>query len=149
MEYPLSEKEFRCIYAKVPRLCVDLIVRDGKKVLLTKRKIDPYKGFWHLPGGTVYFGETLEQAVKRVAKGELNLDVEIKTLHGYVEFSDEYKGSWRGWPVSLDFEVTVLGGEIIGGDQAEEFKFFDQIPAKTVAPHIKFITEKLGLKRES
>ncbi len=149
MKYPFTEDEFRSIYAKVPRLCVDIIIRKDHQILLTKRKIAPYQGFWHLPGGTVYFGETLEQAVKRVANGELNLDVEVKTLLGYTEFSDEYKGDWHGWPVGLEFEVSVINGEITGSDQAEEFQYFNKLPAKTVAPHVKFLTEKLGFQLES
>ncbi|MEM2160016.1 MAG: hypothetical protein QXN55_03575 [Candidatus Nitrosotenuis sp.] len=34
--------------------CVDLIILDGKSVLLTKRTRNPYKGYWHLPGSIVH-----------------------------------------------------------------------------------------------
>lgn len=148
MDYPLTEEEFRSIYAKVPRLCVDLVIKKDNRVLLTKRAIHPYKGLWHLPGGTVYFGETLEQTAKRVAKNELNLDVQIKSLLGYSEFPDEYKEDWHGWPFSLEFEVEIISGEIKNNEQADEFRFFDQIPVNTVESHKKFLCEKLGFQEE-
>ena len=30
--------------------CVDLLIFDEKSILLTKRTIKPFKGYWHLPG---------------------------------------------------------------------------------------------------
>ena len=41
-----------------------------KKVYLTKRSIEPCKGLWHLPGGTVRFGESLTEAGKLTANKE-------------------------------------------------------------------------------
>lgn len=148
MNYPLTEEEFRAIYAKVPRLCVDLIIKEDHKVLLTKRKIDPYKGLWHLPGGTVYFGETIEQTVKRVALEELGLQVKIVSFLGFLEFSDEYKNDWHGWPFSLDFEVEIIEGDIKNSHQSDDFNFFEKIPANTVATHQKFLIGKLGFEEE-
>ncbi len=142
----LTRQEFRDIYSKVPRLCVDIIIRQAGKILLSKRKIDPYKGFWHIPGGTVYFGETLEQAAKRVAKDELNLEVSVKSLISYLEFSDEYKGGWHGWPISLQFEVEIISGEIKSDYQASKIQFFDKIPQNTVETQKKFLSEKLNFQ---
>jgi len=64
----LPLKEFKTIYSKVPRLCVDLVIRNKQGTLLTKRDIPPDLGWWHFPGGTVLIGETLENTVQRVAK---------------------------------------------------------------------------------
>jgi len=61
--HPLSQKEFDDIYSKVPRLTVEVIVKNrAGGILLTKRAIEPCKGQWHLPGGTVRFGESLLEA---------------------------------------------------------------------------------------
>lgn len=48
---------------------------EGISVLLIKRNIDPYKGWWALPGGLVKPTETLEQAVKRELKEETGIEV--------------------------------------------------------------------------
>ncbi len=64
---PLTEEEFREIYSKVPRLTVEVIVQSSRGILLTKRASGPCSGLWHIPGGTVRFGEPLVAAVSRVA----------------------------------------------------------------------------------
>lgn len=54
---------------------VALIKDDDNRILLTRRAKEPAKGLWDLPGGFVDPGETVENAVKREIKEELNLDV--------------------------------------------------------------------------
>ena len=72
-EYPLTPEEFSDIYSRVPRLTVELIVKSGEGLLMTLRSIEPYAGLWHIPGGTVYYGELVEQTVDRIAMRELNI----------------------------------------------------------------------------
>ena len=64
--HPLTPDEFRDIYSKVPRLTVEVVLRSPAGVLLTLRDIEPCRGLWHLPGGTVRYGEKLLDAVRRV-----------------------------------------------------------------------------------
>ena len=53
-------------------VCVDgVYVRDGK-ILLLKRAVEPFKGFWHVVGGHVDESESLKDAVKREFKEETN-----------------------------------------------------------------------------
>jgi ADP-ribose pyrophosphatase YjhB (NUDIX family) len=47
----------------------------GRGVLLALRDVDPCRGMWNLPGGTVRFGEPLVDAVKRVAADEFRSPV--------------------------------------------------------------------------
>lgn len=86
---PLSFEEFVYIYSRVPRLGVDLIVKKDNGIVFVKRSIDPYKGMWHFPGGTVLFDETVDQAISRVVKGELNLKVLSKEYLGIIEYLSE------------------------------------------------------------
>lgn len=54
-----------------------IIVRDNRKeVLLIKRKNNPFKDYWALPGGFLDTNETLEQSVAREIKEETNIDLE-------------------------------------------------------------------------
>ena len=48
---------------------------NNKYVLLVKRKAEPYKDYWALPGGKQEPFESLQNAVIRVLKQRLNLDV--------------------------------------------------------------------------
>lgn len=62
------------------RLAVDAIVfgysqNDGVSVLLIKRKYEPFKNAWALPGGFVNVDESLEQAVQRELTEETGIKV--------------------------------------------------------------------------
>jgi ADP-ribose pyrophosphatase YjhB (NUDIX family) len=101
-EPPLSEAEFRDIYAKVPRLTVEVVVASAQGVLLTQRQSGPCAGLWHIPGGTVRFGEPLVTAVRRVAATELGLEVSAGPFLGYIEYPSHYLNGLDS-PVGLAF----------------------------------------------
>jgi ADP-ribose pyrophosphatase YjhB (NUDIX family) len=135
----LPRKEFDSIFSKVPRLCVDLIITEGKKVLLTKRSISPYKGLWHLPGGGVLHEETIKEALFRIAKSELGIKIVPGRLLGYMEFLREEKDKHS---VSLTFNCKVEKGEIPQPlQQANECKFFEKLPKKMVRQQEEFIKD--------
>ncbi|OQX70986.1 hypothetical protein B6D52_02990, partial [Candidatus Parcubacteria bacterium 4484_255] len=77
-------KEYKKIYSTVPRLCVEVILSTDKGIALTKRDIPPAIGKWHIPGGTVLKGENLKGAVRRVAREEIEENVEIKKMIGII-----------------------------------------------------------------
>lgn len=133
----LPKKEFDYIYSKVPRLCVDLAVKNSQGILLTLRSIPPWKNMWHLPGGTVLFGETLEQAVKRVAKEELG--VEVKVIKSFSPIEWPGKTVIGVHAVSIPHLVKITKGKIKLNNQARGFKFFNKFPTKTIKEHKNFL----------
>ncbi len=64
-----------------PSVTVDMVVftiqGNQLKVLLVKRKINPFRGKWSLPGGFVRMNENLEQAAKR----ELEEETGVKNIY--------------------------------------------------------------------
>jgi 8-oxo-dGTP diphosphatase len=63
------------------RLAVDAVVfgydpKDGISILLIKRKYDPFKGGWAIPGGLVLENESLEKAVERELEEETGVKVD-------------------------------------------------------------------------
>lgn len=140
----LPKKEFETIYSRVPRLCVEVIVKNSQGIVLTKRSIEPYKGKWHIPGGTVLYGEMLHTAVKRVATEELGVEVNVKKVLGYIEYPSEAKIRGFGWSVGIAFEVEIMSGELRGSDQAEEVQYFTTSPDEIVAEQNAFL-KKHGL----
>ena len=66
---------------KIPSITTDIFIFDENfNFILIKRKNDPYKDCWALPGGFVEYGESVESAAVREAKEETSIDVELKDL---------------------------------------------------------------------
>jgi ADP-ribose pyrophosphatase YjhB (NUDIX family) len=67
-----------------PFTTVDAIIELPEGIILIERSNPPFG--WALPGGFVDYGESLEDAVKREAKEETNLDLtELRQFHAYSE----------------------------------------------------------------
>jgi ADP-ribose pyrophosphatase YjhB (NUDIX family) len=59
-----------------PRLATDCIVADeAGNLVLIRRRNEPFKGSYALPGGFVEAGETIEDACRREVKEETNLEI--------------------------------------------------------------------------
>ena len=67
---------------------VVVIIEFGEQILLTQRANDPFKGMLAFPGGFVDYLESLEQAIIREMKEELNLDLPAPVYFG--SWGDRY-----------------------------------------------------------
>lgn len=85
MTYRVPDDIWRQIVEHSPLVSVDLVVEYGEGVLLGKRENEPAREEWFIPGGVVRKGESLEEAVQRVAKEELGCGVSIRTRLGVYE----------------------------------------------------------------
>ena len=94
----LTIKEFKEIYSKVSRATVSLVIKTNKGIALSLRNLPSWRNKWHLPGGTIFYKETVENAVKRKAKEELGIKVKIVKLLGYIEYPSEEKERGRTVP---------------------------------------------------
>jgi len=64
-------------YPERPIVGVGAVIVDDGKVVLVKRKYEPLKGHWSLPGGMVEIGEPLETALAREMLEETGLRVDV------------------------------------------------------------------------
>jgi len=60
--------------------CASALIIRGREVLLVRRAITPYKGYWDLPGGFCRYGEHPEEAVRREVEEELGVGIRIIRL---------------------------------------------------------------------
>lgn len=139
---PFTPDQFRRIYSQVPRVCVDLVIIHEGKILLLKREEKSWHGQWHFPGGTIFYQEKVEDAVRRIAQEELHLEIEIEKLLGYIEYPSEEEERGFGYSIALTFLCRPTS-ELRTGNQ-EPWQFFDQIPQNTVAEQAEFL-EKMQL----
>ncbi|WP_462272345.1 NUDIX domain-containing protein [Methanohalophilus sp.] len=101
---------------KTPLLTVDGVIILNGKIVLIKRKNEPYRGSFALPGGFVEIGETTEEAVKREVMEETGLLIEILKLVGV--YSDPSRDP-RGHTVSVAYLAVGKGEPKADTDAAE------------------------------
>lgn len=66
---------------RIPSVTADIFIFDDDlNFILIKRRNEPYKDCWALPGGFVEYGESVETAAVREAKEETSIDVELEDL---------------------------------------------------------------------
>ncbi len=109
-----------------PSVAVDGVLIKGDKILLIRRRNEPFKGKWALPGGFVEYGETVEEAVLREFEEEVGLKAKIKKLLGVYSKPDRDP---RGHVISIVFLLDAEG-EAKAGDDAADARFFplDNLP---------------------
>jgi 8-oxo-dGTP diphosphatase len=107
---------------KYPRITTDGAIIKDKKILLIKRKNNPYKGKWALPGGFVEYKERVEDAVVREVFEETGLKTKVRDLIGI--YSDPNRDP-RGHTITIVYLLDILSGELKSGDDAYDANFFD------------------------
>ena len=101
---------------KSPLVAVDPLIVKGNKIILSKRAVEPFKGFLELPGGMVEYGETVENAVVRETREETGLKVRIKDILGVYSAPERDP---RFHAVSIAFIVEPIGGRLKGSFEGE------------------------------
>jgi 8-oxo-dGTP diphosphatase len=100
-----------------------VIVCDGK-ILLEKRRNDPGKGKWIIPGGLAELGESTERTVIREVKEETGLDVEKPEHVDVVDNIDfDENGKVKYHFIIIDYSVKLKGGGAKAGSDAEELRW--------------------------
>jgi ADP-ribose pyrophosphatase YjhB (NUDIX family) len=105
-----------------PTPTVDVILQRGSKVLMVRRKKDPFKGQLALPGGFVNEGETVEDAMKREAMEETSFEVEPIEILGV--YSDP-KRDPRKHIMTVVFVGITIGGSGKAGDDAASIEWVE------------------------
>lgn len=95
-----------------------LVVRHGK-VLLVRRTIEPFLGYWDIPGGFCEADEHPAQAAIREVREETGLDIELTGLLGL--WMDEYEGTFT---LNVHYLARPLTLHIQAGDDASGAAWF-------------------------
>mgnify|MGYP000745778505 CR=1 FL=1 len=78
---------------KSPKLTVDGIVLKNGKILLIKRKNQPFEGKWALPGGFVDIDEEIDAAAYRELKEETSIsEINLKQFQTFGKLGRDPRG---------------------------------------------------------
>jgi ADP-ribose pyrophosphatase YjhB (NUDIX family) len=139
----LPKAEFDSIYRRVPRLTVEVVIAGERGVLLSLREIEPCIGLWHIPGGTVLFGEPVLAAVRRVAAHELGIEVTVGDMLGYIEYPSHYESGLDS-PVGLAFTAEPTVALSDRPELSSQCRWFPHAPDQIHDEQREFLTE-IGL----
>lgn len=119
---------------------IDALIIKDNQILLIKRGVEPFKGYWGMPGGYVGWDETVENAVKREVNEELGVTAKSVELLGVYSEPSRHPKQCINIPHSVEIE-----GEPKAGDDATEFKYFplDNLPSELAFDHKKIIKDYL------
>jgi len=104
----------------VPAVDVLIAKEHNSKILLVRRKSDPFKGMLSIPGGFINEGETAENAMTREAKVETSLVAEPIAILGV--YSDSQRDP-RMHTISVTFITKIVQGNEEAGDNAATIKW--------------------------
>lgn len=123
-------------------MTVDIFIyNDNHEFILIKRKNDPFKDYWALPGGFVDYGETTEHAAIREAKEETSIDVKLEKLFNV--YSDPDRDP-RRHTVSVFYLAHGNFDDAKADDDAKDIAVFsfDDLEGKRIAfDHGKILNE--------
>ena len=108
-------------YPERPIVGVGAVIVDEGKVLLVKRKYEPLKGQWSLPGGMVEIGETLETALTREMLEETGLRVDVgPVIEVFDRIMRDEERRVRYHFVLIDYLCWPTDGSLQAGSDVEE-----------------------------
>ena len=127
--------------------CAETLIIGDRGVLLLRRTIEPFHGYWDIPGGFLEEDELPEDGARREALEEAELAVEI---HGLIGMTlDDYPGEEKLTVLTISYLAEPLG-EPRAGDETGEVGWFaeDAIPEKLAFGHAReTIREAFALRR--
>ncbi len=126
--------------------CGALIVNDKNETLLFKRGIKSRNqaGYWSKPGGTVEFGEKIEDAIRREIKEELGVDIELIKFLGFTNhIIKEENQHWLS--ISYLAKITKGDPKNMEPNKHDEIGWFslDNLPEKLTQTTSELIEEYL------
>ena len=127
------------VYYHNPAPAAGVVIEEDGKILLVKRKFEPYKGDWCLPAGFMEYDESPEQCAIRESKEELGVEVELDGLFGVYSGKDDP----RTHAVLVMYWAKIIRGNLKPGDDAEEIKLFAE---NEVPENIAFLAHRQIIK---
>lgn len=112
------------LYPKQPVVGVGAVIICDGKILLEKRKNEPGKGKWSIPGGLVELGEGAKETAIREVREETSLEVEEPTLIDVVDnVTRDENGEIKYHFVIVDYFVKLKGGVPKASSDAAELEW--------------------------
>ena len=123
----LDDATFKTIIDSAPLISIDILLKKDNKILLGKRINKPAQGYFFSTGGKVNKNETIDSAMARIAKNELNIELKYipKFIGIFEHFYDDsiYKNVSTHY-VDIAYEYEVKEIPDFPTEQHSEYRWF-------------------------
>ena len=139
----LDDQTFETVINSTPLISIDLLVKKDNKILLGKRINKPAQGYLFSIGGRVYKNETIDNAMMRIAKNELNIELKLtpRFIGVFEHFYDDsiYQDVSTHY-VNLAYEIKIEGTLNLPSEQHNEYQWLtidELLKSKQVYKYVK------------
>jgi colanic acid biosynthesis protein WcaH len=139
----LDNQTFKTVISSAPLISIDLLVKKDNKILLGKRLNKPAQGYLFSTGGRVYKNETIDSAMMRIAKNELNIELKLmpRFIGVFEHFYDDsiYQDVSTHY-VNLAYEIEIQETLNLPTEQHNEYQWLtidELLESKQVHKYVK------------
>jgi ADP-ribose pyrophosphatase YjhB (NUDIX family) len=104
------------------KVTAGILLEIDSKVLLVKRAINPFKGYWYLPSGFLEADETPIMGALRELHEETGLMVKVTRLANVYYYDDDPRGNG----ILILFHGKWIGGKISSSLESDGCSFFSK-----------------------
>ena len=139
----LDDATFKTIIDSTPLISIDILLKKDNKVLLGRRINKPAQGYFFSTGGRINKNETIDSAMVRIVKNELNIELKFmpEFIGVFEHFSDDsmYEDVSTHY-VNLAYEYEVEEVLNLPTEQHNEYQWFtvsELLKSKQVHKYVK------------
>ena len=139
----LDDTTFKTVLDSTPLISIDILLKKDNKILLGKRINKPAQGYFFSTGGRVNKKETIDSAMARIAKNELNIELKYtpRFIGVFEHFYDDsiYENVSTHY-VNLAYEYEAEEVLDLPTEQHNEYRWFgisELLESKQVHKYVK------------
>ena len=123
----LDDVTFKTVIDSAPLVSIDILLKKGDQFLLGRRLNKPAQGYYFSPGGRIRKNEFISDAMIRIARDELNIELTSKPeFIGIFEhfYNDSIYENTSTHYVDIAYRYEVEKTPNLPIDQHSEYKWF-------------------------